>query len=299
MTTGPPPGGRARSRRVRRAVAATVILFAAWWLAGLIGALLLTQGSLAAVGARSELGGRPVEAVATTTSDGLTVRGWLVRAATAATRCVVLLPGIHANRLALLPRAEWYLAHGWSALLVDLRGTGESDHARISMGWHESLDLLAWFAFLRERGFTAIGAHGQSLGAAAIVFTAVRDSAPPPWHFVVLEACYVDIDAALSARLPVPACVRWPLVVCGEWLMHARAEDLRPEAAIRSLTVPTLVVAGAADGKIGPDAAARLLSASAATDKRRFEVAGAGHVDLWGPGGADLQRTLGEFLAGR
>ncbi len=293
-------GSRRRRRRVFWSVTALACAFVAWWGTGLAAAWLMTRGHPVAFAARAELGGRAVEAVATTTVDGLTVRGWLVSTAAASSRCVLLAAGIRGNRLAMQTRAEWYLANGWSALLVDLRGTGESDSARVSMGWHEALDLLAWHAFLRQRGFTAIGAHGQSLGAAAITFTAVRSDRAPVWHFVVLESCYRDAEVALRARLPgVPRFLLWPLEVSCAWLMQVDPAKLRPLAAIHSLNAPTLLACGTIDEKVGPDALALLLAASPARDKRRVDIAGAGHVDLWRAGGDTLPRALGEFLAGR
>jgi hypothetical protein len=307
-TAGHGPVGaapRVRRSRFRQALAGAAVAFAAWWLVGLCGALAMTWPRSVDVGTRTELGGRPVEQVTTVTGDGVTVRGWLVPASTATTsvgpaRCVVLAAGIHGNRLAMLTRAEWYLAHGWSTLLVDLRGTGASDAARIAMGWHEALDLIAWHAFLRGRGCAAIGAHGQSLGAAAIVYTAVRATPPPAWHFVVLESCYGDVDAALQARLPfVPRFLLWPLVACGEWLLGVDAHALRPVDAIAALPAPTLLAVGAADAKVGPDATSQLWAASPASDKRRLDIPGVAHGDLWRQGGAALPDALAAFLAGR
>ncbi len=270
----------------------------AWWLTGFAAAWLLTLPHASEVVQQTELAGRPIEAVATATSDGVTVRGWLVDASQGS-RCVVVAAGIRGNRMAMRTRAEWYLRQGWSTLLVDLRGTGESAPERISMGYHEALDLCAWHALLHARGYTDIAAHGQSLGAAAVVYTAVRASPPPTWSFVVLEACYRDIDAALAARLPwLPAWTLWPLRTCSEWLLGVDADDLSPLHAIAHLDAPLLIVCGSDDSKVGPDAARLLLAASPARDKQLVTIPGIGHGDLW-RAGPELPRALQSFLATR
>lgn len=280
-------------------VASAVLL---WWAAGFAAALLATQPWNVPVDARTEIAGRPIDSLEAIATDGTTTRGWLVKAAANSTRCVVFAAGIRGNRLAMLPRAEWYLANGWSVMLVDLRGTGASDAARVSMGWHEALDLVAWHDVLRMCGFTTVGAHGQSLGAAAVVFTAVRAERPPQWDFVVLESCYRDIEAALHARLPwvpFPSLSLWPLEQSAALLTGVDGAQLRPVDAIRALAAPTLLVCGSDDRDVGEGANAALLAACGANDKRAVEIAGAGHVDLLRVPGGTLQKALGEFLAGR
>ncbi|MEO6595258.1 MAG: hypothetical protein ABIP94_10945 [Planctomycetota bacterium] len=240
---------------------------------------------------RTALAGRAIEPVVAHTEDGLAVRGWLVRNSADSDACVVLVAGIRGNRLASLSRATWYLQHGWSTLLVDLRGTGESDAAPVSMGFHEARDLAAWLALLRQRGFRAVGAHGQSLGAAAIVYGALD------WRFVVLEACYGDVASALENRLPwvpLPALTLWPMRAASEWLMGVAADRLRPIDAIRELRSSTLFLCGDRDEKVGAGVTEALLEASGAQNKRFVAVSGAGHLDLFAF--PELPRALAGFV---
>jgi uncharacterized protein len=270
-----------------------------WLAAGFASAWLATMPNPGTIGAPPALGGEVVDAV-TTTADGITVRGWLATATGGTSRCVVLAAGIRGNRLAMVERARWYVARGWSALLVDLRGTGASEPTRISFGWHEANDLTAWFHWLAARGFTRIGAHGQSLGAAAIVYGAARPDAPQ-WAFAVLEASYGDIGATLANRLPVvpwPRFTLLPLHESAEWLAAIDGDALRPLDAIRALRIPTLLACGDRDDKVGAGVSEALLAGSAATEKQLVLVPGAGHVDLW-TAGTPLRDALAAFLASR
>ena len=284
----------------RRVLAWAVALFLVWWAVGIIGALQLTAPRPYDIAPLQQLGSAAVEAVTTTASDGLELLGWLVRCTPTSDRCVVLAAGIGGCRLSMLERATWYLAQGWSVLLVDLRGTGESAPSRIAMGWHEALDLVAWHQFAITRGFLQVGVHGQSLAAAAAVYSVMRGKPAPAWHFVVLESCYLDVRAALAARLPwFPSPLLWPLVASTEWLLDVDVDELSPQQAIASLQAPTLLACGERDAKVGPGATDALFTACSARQKERCDVPGVGHTDLWSAADGLLPRRLLAFLAAR
>jgi fermentation-respiration switch protein FrsA (DUF1100 family) len=286
------PGTRLR----RLAVAATLAALAAWWGVGLAAAHTMTAPANRAVAPSDRLAGLAVDDVATSAADGVPLRGWLVRAIGGERRCVLLAAGIRGTRRAMASRAAWYAQRGWSALLVDLRGTGESAPERIAMGWHEAKDLAAWTAFARAAGFAEVGVHGQSLGAAAVCYAALLPE-PPAWRFAVLEACYRDIEAAMAARMPsIPRPLLWPLVACAEWLLGVEAARLDPVAAIAGLRAPTLLACGTHDRLVGPDAHDLLFAACGAAAKERVDVPDAGHVDLFHASGSELPARLAAFL---
>jgi alpha-beta hydrolase superfamily lysophospholipase len=284
-----------RRGRARRGVWIGAALFAGWWLAGGLAAERATAPRPAAIPERRELAGQPCEDVEVRADDGVVTRGWWV-AGNGGRGAVVLAAGIRGNRLAMVSRAAWYLERGWSVLLVDLRGTGASDAQRVTMGWHEAADLRAWARWLRWRGLATIGAHGQSLGAAAIVYSG------EPWDFAVLEACYTRIDEALAARLPwLPwqGVLLWPFRAASAWWMGVDAERLRPIELVGARTLPTLFVCGEHDTKVGPDGARRLFAACGAVDKRLVTIAGAGHVCLQAADPAAFAAALAGFVPAR
>lgn len=284
----------------RRAVALAVLGVFAWLGLGLLGAFLVSRSRSMRIPTGLEVSGRPTVEVTARAIDGTTVRGWLVRSGSESERCVVLAAGIRGNRLSMLARAKWYLEHGWSILTVDLRGTGASDPARVTMGWNEALDLAAFFDLARSQGFRSIGVHGQSLGAAAVVFSASRCGLGAKWHFAVLESCYGELASAMQARLPwVPSLLTWPLAVSGEWLLDVRLEDLAPVRCIEHLKAPTLLVCGDRDTQVGEGATAHLLENCGASSKEVVVVPGAAHVDLWAHEDGAWSAELERFLAAR
>ena len=285
--------------RWRRRLCAFGLGAVAWFATGFAAAHFATRARPAAIQPLSSWQGHRVEPVQAIAEDGVVCHGWLVAPA-GAEECAVLAAGIGGHRLGMLARSEFWLRRGTATLLVDLRGTGETKAARLSMGYHEALDLAAWHAFARTRGFRRVGVHGVSLGAAAAIYTAVRPAVAPAWAFAVLEASYVDIRSALCARLPwLPAVALWPMVASAEWLLAVDADDLSPERAIRNLTAPTLLVVGDQDRKVGPDANARLRAASGASLVREHVVPGAAHVDLWSRDAAGIAAAIEVLLRAR
>jgi uncharacterized protein len=75
---------------------------------------------------------------------------------------------VHANRLALTTRAQFLSRAGYSILLFDFQGHGESTGTGITFGFLESRDATAAVNFVRERfPGEKIGVIGMSLGAAS------------------------------------------------------------------------------------------------------------------------------------
>lgn len=290
---------RPARRWIRRGAAFVAANLLVWLAAGLVAAFAVTASNSSELPSWRTLADRPIEELSVEARDGVTVRAWLVEAEGEARGVVVLVGGIGRNRAAMADRARWYVEHGVSALLVDLRGTGDSDAHRLSFGWHESLDLLAWFDLLRQRGFTTIGAHGQSVGAAAVTYSFVRGEPQPAWSFAVLEMCYRDVRSVISTRTPfLPAALSWPMIAGSAWLAGFDAADLAPIDAVRAIRCPTLVVAGDADRTLGVDATALLVENCGGARVEQVLVHGAGHVDLWPVGGDELRQALGAFLDG-
>src|SRR5262249_60428674 len=99
---------RSPRRRLLKFAAIVSLLCAVLLVAGVIAVgLLLSAPARAIVGAApSDL---PVETVSIASGSGATLRGWFIPGRTGA-GAVVLMHGVHANRLAMLRRARRFLS---------------------------------------------------------------------------------------------------------------------------------------------------------------------------------------------
>lgn len=267
---------------------------AIWLGLGALTAYVSTQPAPQVVGKRERIGDRQVVDLEVRASDGVRTVAWFVDGG--GDRCAMLLSGIHGSRLASLPRADFWLARGWSVLLPDLRGTGESDPQPISFGWNERLDVEAWVLHLRERGVRTIALHGQSLGAAAAVYAAAEGTSV---ELLVLDACYDTAKAALARRLPYvpwPSLAFLPVRLFTELRTGASPKRMRPVDGLTRIHAPTFLAAGSEDQEVGRTAPEEMLRACASQRKSLHWVEGARHEELWLYDPAGLARALGAFI---
>jgi len=270
-----------------------IIMFAAG--ASFAGAVLIVAGVIVvglflSAPARAIVGAAPadlaVEEVSIASGSGATLRGWFVPGRPGA-GAVVLLHGVHANRLAMLRRARLFNAEGFAVLLFDFQAHGESTGARITFGHREGQDAAAAIAYMRARlPNERVGAIGSSLGGAAALL------APQPLDVdaLVLESVYSDIGAAIENRMiavlgPIGTVSAPPVTALFKLLLPpflgVSAADLRPIDRIAQVRAPLLVAGGTLDDRT-TIVETRRLFARANEPKRLWVVPRARHVDLEG-----------------
>ncbi|MDQ2951949.1 MAG: alpha/beta fold hydrolase [Chloroflexota bacterium] len=192
-------------------------LFAFAILAGAIGYLSVsyvvadrfTRVERHPIGRTPQVAAATYEDVALRTRDGLTLRGWFfpVRG----DRAAILIHGRHANRAEYQGRlehiADFLIAEGFSVLLFDLRGHGDSDGERFSLGQLERIDVASAIDFVANRGFAEkrIALLGISLGAG----TAIQELLLHPGiGALVSDSSYADayteVQEALQHEAGVP-----------------------------------------------------------------------------------------------
>ena len=230
------------------------------------------------------------ECVTFPSRDGLRIAAWYVPASAAA-GAVILVHGrgahkgheLEADPLTLVADL---VASGLSVLAIDLRGHGDSDHARLSYGYHERLDVLGAFDWLRARGYHAgrIGVLGASMGGAAAIAAAAEETG---LGAVVTDCAFGDFGAVLRRNFPRVLPLRSGTLFLPGTLLAARAmvgvfmHSFRPaELACRLRDRPMLVIHAAGDPFI-PVSHARAIA----------EAAGA---QSWI---SDCDRHVGSFVA--
>lgn len=232
-----------RSRKLWRNIGFGVfLLFTVWMAGGYVAARYGTAPRHAKVEPRPQILDHAVQSVNINTEDGLRLSAWYIPADTE--RAVIVMPGIRCSRRSATSNAEMYLSWGYTVLMPDLRGTGESDGELVSIGYYERKDLIACFKYLKDLGYRHIGAHGTSLGAATICFAAPE---LPELSFAVLESSYDTINHALDNRLDmynVPHFLAWPVKMFATLRLGAGPRQIRPIDYIARFTAPTLIIGG-------------------------------------------------------
>lgn len=257
-------------------------------------------GSQLSEPARAKIGAPPqdfpAESIQIHSESGSDLQCWFVRGSE---KCggVVLLHPLHANRLAMLGRAEFLWRAGYSVLLFDFQAHGESPGDQITFGYLESRDARAAVNYLKERLPGApVAVIGCSLGAAA----AVLGDKPLGAKAVVLEAMYPTIENAVQNRLrmrtgPLGRPLSLLLLLQIRPRLGITTDDLRPIAYISDLGAPVLIIAGTKDQHTTIEESQQIFE-QAAPPKEFWAIEGAMHVDFHRFTREAYEKRILEFL---
>jgi uncharacterized protein len=205
------------------------------------------------------------------TSDGLTLRGWLMPARTRSRPLVVYLHGVGDNREGGVGLARRFGPQGHDVLAYDSRAHGLSDGRYCTYGVREKEDL--------RRALDAVGADravlfGASLGAAVAVQAAPLD---PRIVAVVAQSPFSDLPEIVAHRAPwfatradVAAALREAERRAGFVAAEASAVAAAPRVG-----VPVLLIHGAAD-RDTPTAQGRRVFEALGGPRQLLLVPGAG-----------------------
>jgi pimeloyl-ACP methyl ester carboxylesterase len=225
---------------------------------------------------------RRITEVATTTTDGVPLRGRWLRGLEQGELAVVVGHGFtHNTGTPLTERLLVRAARHADVLAFDLRGHGRSG-GTTEVGGIEELDIDAAVAYARACGYRSVATLGFSMGACAVVKQAAQMGG-------------VDVVAAVSSPAswferstrPMRRVNRLPEQPFGRsvvWLLGARLgepwDDPLPacplEVADRIAPTPLLIVHGTAD-EYFPVSHAHALHAAAGASSELWTPAGVGH----------------------
>lgn len=270
-------------------------------LLGLFVAAVLWAGSYLTRPARASTGAPDpalrAQKLTIESAAGVKLSAWFVPGSSG-TGAILLLHGIRANKRAMLPRAQFLNALGFSVLLVDLQAHGESEGDLISFGYREGADVSGSIRRLRELApGERLGVLGTSMGAAALAFSDAHESLAA----AVIEALYPGIEDAVANRL------RLRFGSAGTWLeplllaqlsprLGITPAQLRPIERVLSLRCPVLLVHGEQDRHTTIEEGGRIFAALPGP-KEFYLLPGAAHVDLHGFGGKEYEQRVGDFFA--
>ncbi|MFL5731026.1 MAG: alpha/beta hydrolase [Cytophagaceae bacterium] len=282
-------------KKFRKILYACTGLLLLWFFIGFAGAWFVTRSHPKNFEDITKLAGRQVESVKFRTSGQLTISAWFAEADSSG-KAVILLAGIGGNRTSSVSRGEFYLNQGYTVLLPDLRASGKSEGSTVSFGWHEALDLIAAYRFLKERGYKKIGVHGCSLGAATILYSLAHK---PDYEFMVLESCYDNLETAFQNRvkkLHLPDLAYAPLRFWIEKIADIRINTMKPEEYITRCKAPVLIIAGDSEAQIKTEETVKLYQNCGAAYKELHFIKGGKHEDFMRKHRVELEEILHSFL---
>jgi uncharacterized protein len=210
---------------------------------------------------------------------------------------VLLLHAVRADRPTMVSRAHLLMAQGFSVLLIDLQGHGETPGEAITLGFRESADVVAARDWIKKTApGRKVGVVGCSLGGASVLLALQ----PSGFDAVVLEAVYPRISRAVENRIRIRlgflAPVLTPLLLMQlQPRLHISASDLEPIRFIGQLGAPVLIAAGSKDEHTTLEESRELFDA-ASNPKSLWIVEGARHQDLLAFDGAGYEERVVGFL---
>jgi len=144
--------------------------------------------------------------VSFTTGDGLTLKGWWFPASNA-TKAAVVVHGKDQNRIdsSFDPGriARFLIADGWSVLLFEMRGHGQSDGLRWGLGQYEPNDILAAIDLAAQKigqPHSRVATIGESMGGGSVLMTVARDPSIGP---IVVDSAYASAPVVVNEVGPV------------------------------------------------------------------------------------------------
>jgi uncharacterized protein len=238
-----------------------------------------------------------------TAPDGVTLKGWKVRAAHPNGDWVLVLHGVSDNRTGNLGHAEFLLKNGYNVLMMDSRAHGDSGGSMVTYGWLERHDTVAVIdALVASEKIAHLGALGVSMGAANALQSASID---PRIEAVVAEDPFanlrevsydyagLDVSPLLGKTLFRPASIvaMRQAGLAGNF----SPDDVSPESAVAARPFPVLIICGTDDHRIPCRHAERVYNA-ATGPKQLWEVPHAGHAAALGRDPAGYESRVVAFF---
>lgn len=197
----------------------------------------------------------------------------------------------------MIARTRFLHVAGYSVLLIDMQGHGETPGEHITFGYLESRDAKDALTYLRFRvACRPVGVIGISMGGAA----ALLGDAPLQADAVILESVYSSLERAVENRIAIwlgtLGHVLSPLLL---WQVEPRLgvplDSLSPVSAISRLSAPVMIIADSDDQHTLPYESRELFS-RASEPKTLWMVKGAKHQNLHQYAPQDYERRVLQFF---
>ncbi|MEN8113500.1 MAG: alpha/beta fold hydrolase [Actinomycetota bacterium] len=179
--------------------------------------------------------------------NGRRLHGWWIPT-TGSASAVIVLHGWGGNSSDMLPIGPGLFETGFHTLFLDARKHGQSDDEdfmsmpRFAEDLEAAVDVL-----LRRDDVTGIGVIGHSVGAAASIYAASKNTAIGA---VVAVASFAHPAEMMRENFPFPEPVTWTILQVIERMIGHRYDDIAPRNRITEVAAPVMLIHGDADDVI-------------------------------------------------
>ena len=203
---------------------------------------------------------------------GILLKGWRGECHGKYRGTVIYLHGVADNRASGAGIMVNYLKRGFDVLAFDSRAHGESGGEGCTYGFFEKEDLRKVMDTLRPGPVVLIG---SSLGGAVALQLAAIDSRVSA---VVSAEAFSDLRVVAAERAPFffTSGMIERSFAKAEGEAGFRIDEVSPATAAKGITIPVLIIHGAADVDTPPSHAKRIFAALSG-EKRLILVPGAPH----------------------
>ena len=235
--------------------------------------------------------------------DHLQIRGWFIPGvlpdgSLTTRRTIIMVHGVRTNRAdkdaGLLNLSGQFARHGLAVLAFDMRGSGESASAPLTLGYFEQRDVLGAVDFLQSGPLPfpelgrprIIGGWGVSMGGATLLLAAAREAVI---RAIVSDCAFADIIPILEREIPngshLPSVFTPGALLAAQALYGANYYAVRPVDVVASLAPrPVFFIHGADDIYIPHSNMSDLATAARTVSKA--------HVRTWLVPGADHAQSF-------
>lgn len=196
------------------------------------------------------------EVVTFTVPQGGNRAGWFIPGESRAT--VILLHGFGCGRQGMLEHARILHNAGYSTLLFDFRGRGDSDGDAVTLGYYEQRDALAAIEYLKTRSdvdSSNLGVLGVSMGASVAIMAAAQ---APEVQAVVADSPFESAERAVEEGFTrvvgLPAFPFAPVTLeIIQWRLGISPRNVVPRENVADISPrPLLIIHGTADTEVSP-----------------------------------------------
>src|SRR3954467_1975567 len=196
---------------------------------------------------------RDAEPWSARTPDGLTLRGGYLPTKERR-HLIVLGHGMWSPWLEMASLGRDLHQGGYDVLLFDLRGHGQSDPSRLSLGSRERADIRTVMAWAFQEGFTQdrVGWLGYSMGASTLLMEAAQNHSI---QAMVIDSPYGNLPELLKSQLSkhshLPSFFNPGILTAARLLYGVKTDELVPIRAARSWGErPLLLIHGESDSVV-------------------------------------------------